>query len=613
MIFPYRFREGQKDLYEWIIKNVDKGNLCIQAPTGFGKTPIILSSLLEKGRRIIWVVRTGTETDRPIEELREIVEKKNYDFKGISFRGKKDMCLYVKEKLLDRDLDYDDVSFFCERNRKNCPYYSNLKDFKFIPEKPLLYSEILEYSKRHGICPYYYQRMIIPYMDVLSVNYNYILVEGIKYSLKRLMDFHDSYLVVDEAHNLQFSVMNLNSDRITLNSLKNAVDEIEKIDDERRIDALKTIRSMEIALSSIIGKKREKKIDLDEFLNYISKDEDEIFIKIDNLISLGQKVRSMKIKEGKRPSSSIYHLGKFLSDSIDLNVEGVAFFVSKERKNIIFERWDMRASEALKDLWQEFKSSVFMSGTLEPVDAFSEVIGLKNYKSYKASFNFKPENVESLILKGVSTKGERISREMVGKYKEIVLKFIKNFSDRNIAIFSSSYRIQNEILSLLPEKIESRIFVEREGMGGEESRKILDSFKKCANEDKKGVLFATASGRFAEGADFPGKELEAIMLIGIPFEKLTLKTKTYIEYYEKIYGENKGKYYAYIVPAMRRASQSLGRLIRSQDDKGIFILADERYQKDQYFSLLPDFVKINYRIIDHSSLEEEILKLKKKF
>ncbi|MEM4142209.1 MAG: DEAD/DEAH box helicase family protein, partial [Thermoplasmata archaeon] len=102
--FPYEFRENQEEMYKFIKKYVDDYPICIQAPTGFGKTPITLSSLLEKGRNILWVVRTGTETDRPIEELKKINEKHGTNFLGISFRGKRDMCLLAREKIEDRDL-----------------------------------------------------------------------------------------------------------------------------------------------------------------------------------------------------------------------------------------------------------------------------------------------------------------------------------------------------------------------------------------------------------------------------------------------------------------------------------------------------------------------------
>ncbi|MEM3754156.1 MAG: helicase C-terminal domain-containing protein [Candidatus Bathyarchaeia archaeon] len=88
---------------------------------------------------------------------------------------------------------------------------------------------------------------------------------------------------------------------------------------------------------------------------------------------------------------------------------------------------------------------------------------------------------------------------------------------------------------------------------------MLEEFKSYAYKANKGVLCASMGGRFAEGADFSGKELEGIFLVGIPFDRITNKIKLYIEYYQKMYGKEKGKFYAYVFPAIKRASQSLGR------------------------------------------------------
>ncbi|MEM0192467.1 MAG: helicase C-terminal domain-containing protein, partial [Candidatus Korarchaeum sp.] len=52
-----------------------------------------------------------------------------------------------------------------------------------------------------------------------------------------------------------------------------------------------------------------------------------------------------------------------------------------------------------------------------------------------------------------------------------------------------------------------------------------------------------------------------------------------------------------VVPALRRASQALGRAIRSEEDEASFLLADERFLRRAYFSLLPDFVRWNVRVV----------------
>ena len=64
-----------------------------------------------------------------------------------------------------------------------------------------------------------------------------------------------------------------------------------------------------------------------------------------------------------------------------------------------------------------------------------------------------------------------------------------------------------------------------------------------------------------------------------------MKTKALIDYYDRILGE--GWNYGYIYPAMNKIIQACGRVIRSEKDKGIIALLDERFVWKNYFKCLP--------------------------
>ena len=97
--------------------------------------------------------------------------------------------------------------------------------------------------------------------------------------------------------------------------------------------------------------------------------------------------------------------------------------------------------------------------------------------------------------------------------------------------------------------------------------------------------------------------------MGIPFDRMSIKTRLYLKYYEELYGKRKGPYYAYVVPALRRASQALGRALRSRDDRGIFVLGDERYSEKRFLQLLPDFVLENLEMVEVKSLEDRLRRI----
>ncbi len=100
--------------------------------------------------------------------------------------------------------------------------------------------------------------------------------------------------------------------------------------------------------------------------------------------------------------------------------------------------------------------------------------------------------------------------------------------------------------------------------------------------------------------------MEGIFLVGIPFDRISVKTDLYLEDYERLYGKTKGNFYAYIVPALRRASQSLGRALRFKEDRVVFVSGDERYGSCRFFKLLPDYIRENTQKIDVDKLPAKL-------
>lgn len=594
--FPYRPREHQEEVMEAIRDAVRRGeNFCLHAPTGFGKTPVVLSALLSElnDGKIIWAVRTGNETDRPIEELKVINRK--FEVFGFSFRGKKDMCLLARRMNIS---SYEGVSNLCRLKRESCPYFRNLKKLDYFQiDGPMIFSEILKAAESIQVCPYFLQMMLLEEASLISLSYNYIL-SPLGWAIRHKVSFRKSFLVVDEAHNIDRVAMELNSKSISLTSLERAIKEDEKYDPKDSLGLRKKLASLrDFMLKVAVGE--DGTFDLDEMLSSTDLGPDDLK-KFHELVDI---VYSDYVKRGKEPRSHLNSVAEFLIVALEkAGEEGVAYLYSVEDEPSL-EVWDMRVRGFLSPIWKDFRSVIFMSGTLEPIDAFSDVVGVDNFSRMSVPSIADPERVSTVVVRGVSTKGEELSDEMLKRYLKVVESFLS--IPGNLAIFTASYRIQGEVISGIIELAKGAgklTYSEDRNMSGDEANRILREFKNLPKEGKEGLLIAPAGGRFAEGADFPGEELEGIMLLGIPFDRLTTKTRTMIEYYERMYGRKRGRYLSYVVPALRKASQALGRAIRSHEDEAIFLLADERYLNRTYFSLLPDFVRWNVRVVDWRDL-----------
>jgi len=609
--FPYKPRQYQQDFLSFIQKNIEY-SIVVQAATGFGKTPLILSALLplaiRDGRQIIWAVRTGTETDRPIEEMKKINKITGARLFGISYRGKKDMCLLLRELKLKGELGHDDVTFLCKTHQRDCKYLLNYEKQPIlldeICKEPLLYSEILRYCEERNICPYRLQSDLATYGDVVSLNYNYIINKAISWVMRRRINYRNSFLIVDEAHNLQN--VNLNSDQISMKTIKNSVKEIKNFHTPK-VGEIKKLLNLMLNYLSLVWEnicEDDVEFDVHECIQYCAGDVENFGILLEAMRRYGLLTRRRRLAEGKAPRSSLHHLSNFWVSVLEnLNTEGIVFIASKnvegEGRNLTVEMWDMRSSQVLRDLWKDFHRCVFCSGTIKPVDSFAEIIGLQEYFGKTFPSPFTEENVLTILTENLTARGEQLSENSAKSYINAINKFIKSLKT-NIAVFSASYRIQNTLLRYgLKDAVEEnhrKLFTEQQGMSGKLSRKILEEFKACAYDISKGVLCATMTGRYAEGADFPGKELEGIFLVGIPFDRMTMRTRLYVEYYERVYGREKGRFYSYILPAIKRASQSLGRALRSEEDHAVLILGDNRYRR--YLRFLPDFVQANYKTVN---------------
>jgi DNA excision repair protein ERCC-2 len=99
------------------------------------------------------------------------------------------------------------------------------------------------------------------------------------------------------------------------------------------------------------------------------------------------------------------------------------------------------------------------------------------------------------------------------------------------------------------------------------------------------ILFAVQGGMFSEGVDYPGEMAIGAFVIGPPLPNFDLERELMREYYQRRY--NAGFDYAYAIPAMAKAIQAAGRVIRSGTDRGLIVLMDNRFVQPAYFRSMP--------------------------
>ncbi len=114
---------------------------------------------------------------------------------------------------------------------------------------------------------------------------------------------------------------------------------------------------------------------------------------------------------------------------------------------------------------------------------------------------------------------------------------------------------------------------------------ILELIAHLTQAKSPTVVFAVQGGVFSEGIDYPGNAAIGAFIVGPPLPTFDLEREEMRKYYQQRYGA--GFDYAYAFPAMAKAVQAAGRIIRSETDRGIIILLDGRFLQNTYSQSMP--------------------------
>ena len=99
------------------------------------------------------------------------------------------------------------------------------------------------------------------------------------------------------------------------------------------------------------------------------------------------------------------------------------------------------------------------------------------------------------------------------------------------------------------------------------------------------AAFCVMGGIYSEGIDLVGDKLIGAVVVGIGMPALSYEREAIAAYYqEKL---ESGTEYAYLYPGMNRVLQAAGRVIRSENDRGVIVLIDDRFDDPLYKKIVP--------------------------
>lgn len=571
--FPFAYRDGQKDLVSSVYRTIlRKKKLFIQAPTGVGKTmasvfPAVKAVGEGLGEKIFYLT-AKTITRTVAQQAFETLKEQALRFKVITLTAKEKIC-------------------FCEEANCNpdyCPYakghYDRVNDavYELITTSDDMSREVIEeQARRWNVCPFEMGLDVSLWVDGVICDYNYVFDPNAH--LKRFFGdgMSGEYLfLIDEAHNLvergreMYSAALYKEDFLEIRRLV-------KQEDPKLAGRLDECNKQMLAL------KRE--CETYQVLDSVS----HIYLKLMNLMAELERYLEECTEEEKRKKvlDLYFDVRMFLGIYDRLDENYLIYSELEDSGRFKVRLFCVNPAANLKEFLEKGNSAIFFSATLLPMHYYKELLSTEkdDYAIYALS-PFEEERRLLLLGTDVSTKYTRRSEDMYRRYAEY-LKQVAETKKGNYIAFFPSYQFMEQVyaqfLSLTEDREDIEYVMQSQYMS-EESREIfLENFEE--EREKSLMGFCVMGGIFSEGIDLVEDKLIGAAIIGTGLPQVCRERellKTYFD--EKGY---RGFDYAYLYPGMNKVLQSAGRVIRTDEDRGVILLLDERFGDVRYREIFP--------------------------
>jgi len=579
-LFPYEPYPPQVDFIRDIQETAGRGGVLVaEACNGFGKTISVLSCLLQMGKRIIYGTRTHEQVRQVLLELEKINEKSGESYTAVNLASRDHLCVNPECRGLPRN----EAQELCNILRKNeeCPYVSDLdKPPRGLPSI-LSKDTLVKEGRRRRICPYYLARLMMKESRVVVAPYPYIFNPMIR--LTTGLALEGRVLVLDEGHNIDKVGQEILSDTMTERGLSAAAEEMKLIGESPRFIE----RLGEHLLRSDQGKPRLVSPEtLQRDLELALGVEIEAFI--DGHSVFVDAVRTKKMQGGNPPVSYLNGLlGFFELLQTSVKDKYVGVYTRSYYGAPVIEYRCLDPSLAVVPVVEEASGAIVMSGTLSPLDTFSEILGLGDAVQRSYPSIQKSKRIRMIVETGVTSAYRERTDEMITRMGEAVSKAVEAV-DQGVLLFFTQRGFMNTCLDVWEAKgyvkgQGGRLYLGgkqlyREGTDAKRNRDVVTRYKRMAVGVGGAVLCCVFRGRNSEGSNFPGDQARGIVLVGVPYANYgDPLVKAQIRYYNRLRRGLGNRWYT--MDAYRAANQSLGRGIRGRDDWCHYWLLDRRYEE----------------------------------
>ncbi|GFP88878.1 regulator of telomere elongation helicase 1 [Phtheirospermum japonicum] len=688
--FPYEAYDCQLVYMEKVIQSLqNKCNALLESPTGTGKTLCLLCATLawrkslgefSRGRSersnirgsqcsdddmpksqssslpaIIYTSRTHSQIRQVVQELK----RSYYRPKMVVLGSREQLCIHEQVSLLRGKAQTNACHALCKKRTKQyCAHFSRVTEFAKknpgIGDDPIDIEDLVNIGKSSGPCPYYLSREIHKDVDILFAPYNYLIDRGNRKSLK--IDWSNSILIFDEAHNLEGLCADAASFDLPSSLLTACISEAKKCVDlsvtRRDVSSDKSCNPDDFAILGALLSKLEKRIaevhieskdlgftkpgpyiyELLSELNITQKTADMLMDIVEKACALLEEDASTSESGGSHKTSGTFCRLESMGDILRLifrddknahahyyrvhvqEVEDSGPDVFRGKNSRTLSWWCFNPGISMEEFAKLGVGSIILtSGTLSPMDSFAEEL--------KLDFPIRLENPhvisDNQIWAGVAPVGPS-GYSFNSSYRSrgsIEYKTELGNAIDGLLVFFPSYYLLEQCISCwktmgqqnlststtIWERIcKHKLPVVEPRQSSLFPMAIEDYMTKLKGTCSSGaVFFAVCRGKVSEGLDFADHAGRAVVVTGLPFATMTdAKVRLKREYLDQQTQSRKIGIKGltgeewYTQQASRAVNQAVGRVIRHKHDYGAIIFCDERRKYHYGYNLMSKYVSL---------------------
>lgn len=578
--FPFENpRSGQIELMQTIEQFMaEKHPMLIQAPTGLGKTVgvlyPVLKEALRRGQIVVYVTPKNSQHS-VAEDAVSRFQETGAKLKSLSITAKSKIC-FKNEPLCNPD--------YCEYARN---YYGKLYEQGILgllaKKRKLKARTFRELGEQYQVCPFELQLDSAREVDVVICDYNYVFAP--RSALGRMTDLAVDQtgkpnLVIDEAHNLPARAMDYYSPALSSVILENMRDEIRKANARFRYEAEELLDGCLQAVSACRKTDCAKPQRIDPPMELFRDQHARLGAFLSRYLDSGVEILNQDVI-----LRLCYYWAEFTETlefvgDPDRQEFFTTFYPHSTGGTVKITCCD--ASALLKECYKEYDQIVGFSATLKPFDYYVRLSGLDSGKVKTAEFEspFPCERRKLLIIPQISTRYSLRERN----YHKIAdaVQRITALRSGNYFVFLPSFVFLDRVAALFQPPDGFTVLRQERGMKAAGVDAVVESLR---SRSVPTIVLAVQGGSFAEGIDYAGETVIGAFVVGPPLPTFDLEREQMRQYYQQKYGA--GFDYAYTIPAMAKAVQAAGRVIRSETDKGLIILMDRRFLEPGYSQSMP--------------------------